>query len=324
MNKKGILGLFIFVLLTSLLIGNNLIFAADYPNKPIEFAIPWPAGGRTDVAARVMAPYFEKYLGVPVVVVNKLGGGGVLGMIYVRDAKPDGYTFSHGGMALTNFQYQKPGNLSLWDYTWICRTQWTMAVLAVNKNSPFKNLKDLVDYARANPGKLRHGNTATGSTTHIASEAFAKKFGIKFTQVPYKGEGETVKGIGAGEVDLAFGLMLAFRPLVENGTIRILGECGAKRSSLYPQIPTFREQGFDFLSPTWDAILTPKYLPKDVYQKLSEACKKVYTDPELIEKFGKMGYNISYQPAPELLEFLKSWDKEIKELTYDLGLEFKK
>lgn len=129
-------------------------------------------------------------------VVNKVGGGGLVGFAYLRDAKPDGYTLSYGGQGVGMYQYTKPPGVSLWHYTWIAQIYWTPMVLVVNTKSPFNTLKDLVEYARTNPRKLRHGNTGTGSSTHIASEGFAKKWGIKFTQVPYQGEGDTVKGIG--------------------------------------------------------------------------------------------------------------------------------
>lgn len=323
LNKKVALQFLVLVSLMMLPL-SDVALSEEYPTKPIELVIPWPAGGRTDIASRMIAPFLEKSLGVPAVVINKVGGGGIIGMIYIRDAKPDGYTITSGGQALSYFQYQKPEGLSLWDYTWIARTYWTPMLVAVNTKSPFKNLKDLVKYARANPGKLRHGNTGTGSTTHLASEKFAKKFGIKFTQVPYKGEGPAVIGIGTGEVDVAFGLMVAFRPLIEEGKLRILGVADEKRDPLYPQIPTFREQGFDHIEPTWEAIHTPKGFPKDVHEKLSGVCKKALTDPELIEKFAKIGLNLSYQPGPEFTQWLKSWDKEVKDIIFELGLQFKK
>jgi len=326
MDKLNKIGILFFLLLVIFVMWpcSEVALSAEYPTKPIELVIPWPAGGRTDIGTRMIAPFLEKYLGTPVVVINKVGGGGIIGMIYIRDARPDGYTICSGGQALSYFQYQKPEGLSLWDYTWIARTYWTPMVVAVNTKSPFKNLKELMEYSKANPGKLRHGNTGTGSTTHLASEKFSKKFKIKFTQVPYKGEGDTVKGIGTGEVDLAFGLYVAFRPLIEDGQLRILGVIDEKRDPHYPQIPTFREQGFDYIEPAWEAIHGPKGLPKNVYDKLSEGCKKALTDPELIEKFAKIGLNISYQTGPEFTEWLKSWDKEVKDIIFELGLQFKK
>ena len=318
----------VFLVLLTILIGSifspQLMFSAEFPSKPIEVLLPWPAGGRSDVAARMFAPYLEKYLGVPVVVVNKVGGGGVVGMLQLRDTTPDGYTISFGGMAMANFQYMKPGNISLWDYTWIGRDHYTPMVIGVKENSPFKSVKDIIEYAKTNPKKLRHGNTATGSTTHLCSEEFEKQFGIKFTQVPYPGEGPLTKGIGSGEVDMAFGLMLPFRPMVENKKITIIGVASEKRNVLYPEIPTFREQGVDFVSMTWDAMMAPKGIPGNVYKKLDEVCKKTFSDPELIDKMGKLGLNLSYQPGPEFIEYLKTYDKNMKGLIFDLGLQLKK
>lgn len=297
--------------------------SADYPNKPIECVIPWPAGGRTDIGSRMVAPYLQKYLGVPVVVNNKVGGAGMVGYVYVRNAKPDGYTFSYGGQGLLVGSYIKPG-VSIWDYTWIARVYWTPVILVVNETSPFKNVGALVDFAKKNPGKLRHGNSGTGNSTHLAAEKFAAQLGIKLTEVPYKGEGPSVVGIAAGEVDMAFGLMAAFRPMIEEGKLRVLGVADDKRNPLYQNVPTFREQGFNFIDPAWEGIHSPKGLSKDVYTKLSEACKKALTDPELTEKFSKIQFNLSYQSGPELTEWLKSWDRQTGKLISDIGLAGKK
>jgi tripartite-type tricarboxylate transporter receptor subunit TctC len=323
LNVKKVLQ---FLVLVCLMVWpcSELALSADYPTKPIEFIIPFASGGRTDIAGRMIAPFLEKQLGVPVVVINKVGGGGVIGMNYVKDAKPDGYTICSGGQAMVLFHYEKPGAPSFLDYTWIARTYLTPLVLVVNTSSPFKTLNELMEYAKAHPGKLKHGNTGSGNTTHIASEKFAKKFGIKFTQVPYQGEGPAVKGIGTGEVDMVFGLMAAFRPLVEAGELRVLGVADEKRNPLYPEISTFREQGIDHVEPFWECIHTPKGLPKNVYDKLFEACKKALTNPELIEKAAKIGLNINYQPGPEFFEMLKSWDKGAKEMIFELGLQLKK
>jgi tripartite-type tricarboxylate transporter receptor subunit TctC len=318
----------VFFILVTIIVGNILtlppIFADNYPNKPIEVMLPWPAGGRSDVAARIFAPYLEKYLGVPVVVTNNVGGGGVVGMVQLRDSVPDGYKISFGGQAMSNFQYMKPGNLSLWDFTWIGRDHFTPMVLAVKANSQFKTVKDIIEYARKNPKKIKHGNTATGSTTHLCSAEFEKKFNIEFTQVPYPGEGPLTKGIGSGEVDIAFGLMLPFRPMIENKNITIIGVSSEKRNDLYPEIPTFKEQGIDFVSTTWDAMMAPKGIPENVFKKLSDACRQTFSDAELIEKMGQLGLNISYQPASEFTKWLEEYDKNLKSLIYELNLQLKK
>ncbi|OGP89703.1 MAG: hypothetical protein A2156_00650 [Deltaproteobacteria bacterium RBG_16_48_10] len=322
-KRRTFLLLMWIVLLVWVSLGSDEALSADYPNKPIEWVIPWPAGGRTDIASRMIAPFLEKNLGVPLVVINKVGGAGMIGYTYVKEAKPDGHTVSMGGQGLLVGSYLKPG-VSVWDYTWVARVYWTPVILVVNEKSPFKNVKELVEYAKANPKKLRHGNSGTGNSTHLAAEKFAMHVGIKLTEVPYKGEGPSVIGIGAGEVDMAFGLMAAFRPLVEEGKLRVLGVADEKRNPLYPQVPTFREQGYDFIDPAWEGIHTPKGLPQNVYDKLSEGCKKALTNPELIEKFTKIQFNVSYQPGPELTKWLQSWDRQVGKLISDIGLPTEK
>jgi tripartite-type tricarboxylate transporter receptor subunit TctC len=272
----------------------------------------------------MVAPYLEKELGVSVVVENKAGGGGLVGMAALRESKPDGYTISSGGIAMTSIQYQKKTDIRLSDYTWIARIYWTPQVLAVPVNSPFKSVKDLMDYAKANPGKLKHGNTGAGSSTHLASEAMAKQFGMKITQVPYRGEGPMVIGIAAGEVDFAFGLMPPFRPFLEDKRIRVLAVADDNRNELYPDVPTMKELGYDVVIPAFEALHAPKNLSAPVLKRLSEAAKKTLTNPELKKKLGEIGLNLAYQPAEEFIPWLQGYDKQTKALMEELGLAVNK
>lgn len=315
LSKKGPVMFLMLVAFIWPLFGGNVALSAEFPTKPIEIVIPWSAGGRSDIGSRTMAPFLEKYLGVPVVVINKVGGAGLVAFAYLRDAKPDGYTISYGGYGVLLLQYTRPeGVVSLGHYTFIAQVYSAPMVVTVNTKSPFNTLKDLVEYGRTNPGKLKHGNTTTGSSSHIASEGFAKKHRIKITQVPYKGEGDTAKGLAAGEVDFCLGLYISFRPLIESGHLRVLGVADANRNPLYPQIPTGKEEGFDFSFPNWEAIFAPKGLPQNVYDKLSEACKSALENPQLKESYAKMGLNILYRPGPELTQYIKSWDKDSRDL----------
>lgn len=298
-------------------------YAQDYPNKVVQFMIPWPPGGRTDTIVRMVAPYLEKELGVPVVVENKVGGGGLVGMAALRDAKPDGYTISSGGIAMTSIQYQKKTDIKLADFTWIARIYWTPQVLAVPTNSPFKTVKELVEFAKANPGKLKHGNTGTGSSTHLASEDMAKKLGVKITQIPYRGEGPMVIGLAAGEADFAFGLMPPFRPFLEDKRIRVLAVADNVRNELYPEIPTLKELGYDIVIPAFEALHGPLGLPEPVLKRLSEAAKKTLTNPELKKKLGEIGLNLAYQSAEDFVPWLQNYDKQTKALMDELGLTVK-
>jgi len=272
--KRIVICLMFSLGLIGLWIGLNIpqtMAAEEYPNKPLTYTIFWPPGGRSDIVARMISPYLEKYLGTPVVVNNNVGGAGV------------------------------------------------------PYNSPFKSLKELVDFGKANPKKLKHGNSGTGSTTHLGSAAFGMKFGCEFTQIAYKGEGPAVIGIASGEIDLSFGPMAAFKQMVEAGKLRILANCAPKRSKQHSQIATTRELGFDFAWDAWEAIFGPKGLPenKTVYPKLSEAVKKAILDPELDQKLLAIGLDVQYKPTDELEKWLKEDDKEIKKITFDLGLQNK-
>ena len=297
--------------------------AEEYPSKPVTYTIFWPPGGRSDIVARMLSPYLEKYLGTPIVVNNNVGGAGVIGHKVVREAKPDGYTIAQSGTTVM-FQYTKPG-ISIWDYAWLANIYSAPFMIAVPANSPYKTLKELVDSAKANPKKLRHGNTGTGSTTHLGSSAFSSKFGCEFTQIAYKGEGPAVIGLASAEVDVSLGPMVAYKQMVEAGKIRVLAICASNRSKQYAQIPTSRELGYDFSWDAWEAIFGPKELRdnKPVYTKLSEAIRKAILDPELYQKMLSIGLDVQYKPTEELEKWLKEDDKQIKKITYDLGLEYK-
>ncbi len=310
----------VIVLVEALCMPASLLAADTYPSKQVDLVIPWPPGGRTDVAVRLIGPYLAKSLGQPVVIQNKVGGAGLVAMTALRDATPDGYTISSGGPALASIQYQKKGAPTLWDYTWIARTYRSPLVVAVPTTSQFKNLKELVDFARANPGKVTHANSGTGSSTHLASEDFANRIGIKIRQVPYKGEGPATVGLAGGETAFALGLMPAFKTLLDAGKLRILGVADTKRNSLYAEVPTLSEQGIDFVSTAFEALHMPKGASPEVLSKLRAAAKQALTDPALKQKMAAIGLNLDYQDAPEFVDWLKRYDQETKTLITDLGM----
>ena len=294
--------------------------AQDYPTKPVEMTIPWPPGGRTDIMVRLLAPYLEKELGQPVPVVNRVGGAGVTGMTFFKNSRPDGYMISSGGIALSSMQYQKKIGVSLWDFTWFARAYSTPMVLAVPGNSPFKTAKELLDFAKANPGKLKHGNTGVGSSTHLASEAMAKKFGFKIVQVPYRGEGPAVVGLAGAEADFSLGLMVAFRPFVEDKKLRILGVAADARDENIPNVPTLKEQGMGFNYLAFEGLHVPNGVPEPILAKLSAASKNALNNPELKKKFADIGLTLSYQDGPTFTKWLKEWDAQVLVQMKELGL----
>lgn len=294
--------------------------AQQYPAKPIEMVIPWPPGGRTDTMVRMLAPFLEKELGQPVVVVNKVGGGGLTGMAFIKAAPPDGYVISSGGVALSGMQYQRKTDISLWDYNWFARVYSQPLFLAVPASSRFKTLREFLDAAKAAPGKMKHGNTGPGSSTHIASEAMAKAAGIKLTQVPYKGEGPAVIGLAGAETDFALGLMVALRPFIESNKVRLIAVSGETRDSAAPNVPTFKEQGLDFNHSAFEALHVPKGTPQPIVDRLTVAARNAMANPDLKAKFQSVGLEPAFQDGPTFTKWLRGWDDEMKTLIKEMGL----
>jgi tripartite-type tricarboxylate transporter receptor subunit TctC len=298
--------------------------AAEYPSKPITYMVFFPPGGKSDLTARLVAPYLQKYIGTPVIVANQPGGAGVIGHKMIREEQPDGYTLAHSGATITA-QYAKPG-ISMKDYTWIARIYLTPYVIAVPANSRFKTLKELVEFAKANPNKLKHGNSSSGNTPHLASASFESDAGIQYIQVAYKGEGPSVVGLASGEVDLVFGTLVALQQMVEAGKVKILAVCGSKRlAGKYANIPTCKEVGYDFEWETWEAVFGPKGLQnnKAVWPKLTEAIRKTVLDPEFGQKLQTIGFDASYSAGDDLEKWMTRLDQKTKKVIYQLGLEYK-
>jgi tripartite-type tricarboxylate transporter receptor subunit TctC len=287
--------------------------AADtYPSKPLIYTVFFPPGGKSDLVARIVAPYMQKYLGTSVVVMNEGGGSGVIGHKVLREAKPDGYTIGQSGGTVTA-QYTKPG-ISIKDYTWIGRLYLTPYVVAVAASTPFKSLRELVDHAKANPRKLNHGSIP-GATPHLASVSFQTLAGIEYTQIAYKGEGPTVVALAGGEIDLSFGTIVAMKHMIDAGKVRLLAVSGNQRlKNEFSNLPTFKELGFDFEWGTWEALLGPKGLQenKEALTKLTMAAQRVTSDPAFIEKMRSTGFDVSFLAGRDFEQWINELDRKTK------------
>jgi tripartite-type tricarboxylate transporter receptor subunit TctC len=299
--------------------------AEKYPSKPISYVIFWPPGGRTDLSARMVTPYIKKHLNTPVTVINEAGGAGIIGHKMIKEADPDGYSIAQSGGTVA-LQYTKSG-IHMWDYTWIANIYATPFVVAVPTSSPFKTLKALVDFGKANPKKLRAGNSGIGNTPHLGTVSFSRAVGIDLTHVPYKGEGPSVVGLASGEIDLMLGMMSAFHQMVDAGKLRLLGICGPERmKNLYANLPTVKDEtGSDFAWETWEGIFGPKGLKdnKQVLSILSEGIRKAIQDAEFVEKLASIGLDARYRGGEEFDHWLREHDKEMNRLTQELGMQRK-
>ena len=251
--------------------------AQAYPAKPIRLVVAFGTGSGNDVIARELARYMSDILGQSVVVDNRTGGGGSVGTDAVAKAAPDGYTIGLGTSS------QMVMNVGLYktlpfdvdkDLRSIGLVSRTPLVLVASAASP-KSLKELIAYARANPGKLTYGSGGSGSISHIVGEAFAKAADISLLHVPYKGNGAALIDLSGGHVNLLFDGFLSSSPLAQQGRAQLLAVSGQQRSSIEPKVPTFAEQGLgDYQAYTWNSLFAPAKTPQDIIDKLNNALNK--------------------------------------------------
>lgn len=280
-------------LLPSLLLSAAAVAApgiarAAYPEQPIKMIVAYGAGGGTDIVARVMAPYIAKYLGnnASIVVVNRPGAGGGIGFAEISNAPADGYTigfintpnvltipierkasFHWQGFDLLGNVIDDPGNFS------------------VHADSPIKTLKDLVAYAKANPGAVSYGTTGIGSDDHLAALMFERAAGVKLTHVPFKGAAEVHNAVASKQVFMAaMNIGEALQYAKGGSPLRQLGQMSTSRTNLAPAIPTFKEQGYDIVMASLRGIAAPRNLPPAVREQLVNAVQKAAADPEFQAK----------------------------------------
>src|SRR5215217_3362625 len=253
-------------------------FAASaqyYPTKPVTMVIPFAAGGPQDQIGRVMGQRMGELLGQQVVVENVGGAGGMTGSKRVADAAPDGYTFvlaSVGTHAQSQTMYKKPLYNSATDFTPVALIAETPIALITRKDLPVNNLKEFIDYAKANQSKMQYGSAGAGSATHLGCVLLNYLFGVDITHVPYRGTGPAMQDLQGGRIDYLCEIVSTAKPQIDGGTVKPIAIMTKERSRALPNVSTGLEQGTPNLEAyTWNAIFLPKGTPADVVKKLHDA-----------------------------------------------------
>lgn len=283
---------------------------AAYPEAPVKMVVAYAAGGGTDIIARLMAQYMQKHLGggASIVVINRPGAGGGIGFTELTNAQPDGYTigFINTPNVLT-IPIERKSTFHWQNYDLLGNIVDDPGNFSVHADTPIKSLAELVTYAKANPGKVTYGTTGIGSDDHLAALMFERAAGVKLTHVPFKGAAEVHNAIASKQIMLAamnIGEALQYQ---KGGTpLRHLGQMSEKRSSLAPNVPTFKEQGFNVIMASLRGIAAPKNLPPAVREQLVNAVQKAAADPEFQAKaagyFAPLRYLAPAAYAAELKE----------------------
>ena len=267
--------------------------AADYPDHPIRFIVPQAAGSATDTIARILAAELSKDLGQQIIVDDRPGGALTIGLDLVAKSPPDGYTIGMGpigALAITRHMVAKlPYNIEK-DFQPIALIARGHLLLAISPKLPIHSVKELVDYAKQNPGKLTNASSSNGSPGHVGGELFKYMTGTEIVHVPYRGGAPAITDLIAGHVDLMFESLQSIAPFARDGKVRALGVSGAARSPAFPELPTIAEAGVPgYLAPTWTGVIAPAGVPPPIVDKLNAAINKALTSQAFKEKFAKIG-----------------------------------
>jgi tripartite-type tricarboxylate transporter receptor subunit TctC len=303
-------------------LGQSMLPAQDYPTKPINLIVPSAPGGQAELMIRTLSPLSQEVLGQPLIIQVRPGGGGAVGIELLNQAKPDGYTLAVGKANWSSILPAIEGrSRGPEDLDAVCRINSAYTFYFVQTSSPIKTIKDMIDYAKANPGKLSFGNSGTWSLVDLEWRWLEAKAGITTRNVTYSGGGESILGLLGGHIQVSAFSPAAGLPHVKAGKLRAIAFSGPKRHPDVPNVPTMIEEGYDNgLDGNWQGIVAPKGTPRPVIEKLAAGFKKMMENKQAIDGINKLGEEFGYM-GPD--EFSKYWKKDFQ-IYKEMGKMFKK
>jgi tripartite-type tricarboxylate transporter receptor subunit TctC len=318
-NRRSTLASIAISTLLAVTFTGNAVAQTDYPNKPVKIIVPFPAGGTSDVMGRLVSEELTKILKQPFVVENVGGAGGVVGTERGSKAAADGYTIIQTGVGQSAVAHGLDPNVkynSNTDFIHISQVHSGPNVRVVHPSVPFKTVKELVDFAKANPGKLDYGFTPAASG-HMAMELFKQTAGIFMLGIPYRGGGPMMTDILGGTIKVMFINQDVALQHIKAGKLRPLGVTSAKRNPLYPDVPTIAESGFKgFEALSWSGMSLPKGTPQPVVDKLEAAMTQALTSASMRQRLESQGFVVPEAGSKHYTAFVKSelerWTKVIK------------
>jgi tripartite-type tricarboxylate transporter receptor subunit TctC len=266
--------------------------AAQYPSKPITVIVPFAAGGPTDVVTRLVGDHMSRTLGQTLVVENIGGAGGTLGMTRAAQAQPDGYTIAVGNMGTQSAAPALYPNLKYdpaKSFAQVGIVNHTPQSIVARKDTAANNLKEFIDYLKANHKKLTYGHAGVGSISHVSGLVFNSKFGLAPNLIPYRGTAPAIRDLVGGQIDYMVDQSLNVIPQVQAGTIKIYAVAAPERLSSLPDVPTTGEAGVDFVFSAWNAMVAPKDTPKEIVEKIADALSRALDDPAIQQRYVELG-----------------------------------
>ncbi len=322
MRTERIWGFILIVFLASAALTAGSAFAQEkYPSKPITFIVPWSAGAGHDMVARTMQPYLEKNLGQSVIVINKPGGGGSIGFNEIANSPPDGYTIGQASPSLIMNQYTLKANVELAKLEPIMFGGQAPHSIMVRSDARWKTFKEILDYSKEHPGKLKMGNSGFGGNGHVGALFFEHESGVKWIHVPYKGNAPSFPALLGGHIDAIYCTITDAFPLVKGKKFRVLGIAASERCNFIPEVPTFKEFGINVVSGSFYLWLGPRGIAKDRVKILAEAFKRGVNSKEFKIICDNEGITITIREGEELVKFLAQEDKRWREVIISAGIK---
>ncbi len=319
MKKKRMTALFAILFVVGLSLTAS---GADYPKEPVQLLIPFGAGGSADFLGRALANATEKYLGQPIVPVNRPGAGGGIMYTALKNSKPDGYTVgwsSTGILTCTNIG-NVPFQCDVFDH--ICRIGYSSLPIAVRSDAPWKTFKEFVEYVKKNPGKIKMGNAGTGSATHVVPIVIEKELGLQMIHVPLGAE-RRIPSLLGGEMDAVCVPLPEIAAQVHAGKARLLVVPSENRDPEFPDVPTCKELGYNIVMDLWRGISVVKGTPENILKKIEEAFKKGAEDPKFQEISKKNGFVISWMGRAQFENYVREQDVITAKVMEEAGLKKK-
>lgn len=296
---------------------------AQYPNRPITLIVPWGAGGGTDYHARTIASMLEKELKQPVTVVNRTGGSGVVGHSAIAEAAPDGYTIGTVTVEINMMHWMGLTKLTQADYAPVGLLNFVPAGVEVAADSKYKTLKDVLDDARANPGKLKASGTGQGGIWHLALAGMLMKAGMKADQIgwiPSDGAASGLKELVAGSIQVSTVAPAEASTLIKSGKVRLLAAMTPQRIPAFPDAPTLKEQGLDWELQSFISLMGPKGMPKEAVATLEAAMKKIQASPEWKAAMDARGFGLNSMSAADLGKFAAKSNQDLGAVMKAIGI----
>ncbi len=308
-RKVNILSFILSLIALTILLGSNSFGQEKYPAKPIQVVIPYGPGGTHDIAARIVDSQLQEILKVPIIHLNKPGGGGVVGAAFAKEQKPDGYTVLYGGLTVVielpivtpNCPYKTE------DFIPIARVTYGALVLSVKKDSPLNTLEEFIKAAKKDPGKIALGIPGIGTSQHLVAKLFETEAKIELNMIPFKGDGAAITALLGGHVQAVMTGITSITPHLKSGEVNTIASSGLDRHPIFKDVPLFKEKGLPEVAIySWTGPFVPAGTPTPVVKILSDAYREAATHPSIVTLLEKSGTTPGYLSSEDVKKMIPS------------------